>query len=297
MAGAAAHRWRMEKHSPSVSEALAGTGANLLRAGSAGRGLSLAEWSNRDNRARYDRPGHHTLSLYLDGGERVVREDRRLAGGAPGKLCVLPAGHESRWHIGGPLHMFHLYIDPGTLAYQALTAFDLDPRYIDLRDLTFSDDPEMAAIVRGGVMPLDWDEGGDRMALDAACHGLLHRLLAHHNGARQGAVRGGLAPFVRRRVAELIEARLDEALTLERLAGEAGLSTFHFAKMFRVSFGMPPHRYLAERRVERAKRHLRDGRLALQQVALACGYASQSHFTRAFRAATGATPGEWRALR
>lgn len=287
----------MDKHSPSVSEALASTGAHLLRAGSVGRGLSLAEWSNRDNRARYDRPGHHTLSIYLDGGERVVREDRQLSGGAPDKLCLLPAGHESRWHIGGPLRMFHLYIDPDVLAYQALTAYDIDPRQVDLMDLTFRDDPAMAMIVRGGVMPLDWTDRGDRTALDSACHLLIHRLLRHHSRhAARATVRGGLSPFVRRRIADDIEAHLDEPLTLDRLAAEAGLSTFHFAKMFRVSFGMPPHRYLAERRVERAKHLLRSGPAALAQVALACGYASQSHFTRAFKSAVGMTPGEWRSL-
>lgn len=148
----------MERPSPSVARTLSRTGAQLMRSGTVGRGLSLAEWSNRDNQARYDRPDHHTLSIYLDGGERVVREDRRLSGGGPDKLCLLPAGHESRWHIGGSLRMFHLYVEPDVLAYRALTAFDVDPRRINVQDLTFSDDPAMAMIVRGGVMPLDWTE-------------------------------------------------------------------------------------------------------------------------------------------
>lgn len=285
----------MEEHSPSVSEALARTGARLERSGLVGRGLSLAEWSNCDNHARYDRPNHHTLSIYLDGGEKVVREDRQLSGGAPDKLCLLPAGHESRWHIGGPLRMFHLYIDPDMLAYRALTAFDIDPRHIDLMDLTFSDDPSTAMIVRGGVLPLDWAEKSDRLALDSACHLLIHHMLRHHSRrAAQTVVRGGLSPSTRRRSVDYIEAHLDQPLTLDQLACEAGLSTFHFAKMFRLSFGMPPHRYVAERRVERARHLLKSGDGSLAQIALACGYASQSHFTKAFKAAAGTTPGNWR---
>ncbi len=51
----------------------------------------------------------------------------------------------------------------------------------------------------------------------------------------------------------MIEARLSEALTLEVLAEAAGLSTFHFAKMFKASFGLAPHRYVTERRIVRAK--------------------------------------------
>ncbi|MEZ0249520.1 MAG: helix-turn-helix domain-containing protein [Methylobacteriaceae bacterium] len=176
-----------------------------------------------------------------------------------------------------------------------MTAFDVDPRRINVQDLTFSDDPAMAMIVRGGVMPLDWTEGGDGPALDAACHLLVHRLLQQYaKTAGPAPVRGGLSPTTRRRIAALIEAHLDELLTLDRLAAEARLSTFHFAKMFRVSFGMPPHRYLGARRIERAKQLLRGEPVGLAEVALACGYASQSHFTRVFKTATQMTPGEWK---
>ena len=283
----------MEKPSPKVAHVLARTGAHLARAGTVGRGLSVAEWSNRDNYARYDGPDHHTVSVYLAGGERVVREDRDLRGGAPDKLCLLPAGHESRWLIGGPLRMFHLYIDPEELAHQAVTAFDVDPRRIRLHDATFCDDPDMAAVVRGAVMPLDWAEPGDRSALDAACHLLLHSVLRRHVDKEPGEVRAGLSPSARRRIMDLVEAHLDEALTLDRLAAEARLSTFHFAKMFRISFGLPPHRYVAARRIERAKRLLQTQQ-PLGDVALACGYGSQSHFNRTFKAATQQTPGEWR---
>lgn len=85
-------------------------------------------------------------------------------------------------------------------------------------------------------------------------------------------------------------------LTIEELAQQANLSTFHFAKMFRVSMGLPPHGYVAKRRVERAKHLLRVSPSDLAGIALECGYASQSHFTRAFKVETGATPGAWRRL-
>ncbi len=283
----------MEEPSPQIAHVLARTGAHLARAGTVGRGLSVAEWSNRDNYARYDGPGHHTVSVYLAGGEGVVREDRDLRGGAHDNLCLLPAAHESRWRIVGPLRMFHLYVDPEELAHRAVTAFDVDPRRIRLHDATFCDDAALAAVVRGAVMPLDWAEPGDRSASDAACHLLLHGVLRRHIDKDPGEVRAGLSPSARRRVMEMVEAHLDEALTLDRLAAEARLSTFHFAKMFRISFGLPPHRYLAARRIERAKMLLRTGQ-PLGEVALACGYGSQSHFNPSFTAATDRTPGEWR---
>lgn len=285
----------MARLSSSVSETLARIGAHQLRAGTAGRGLSLAEWTNDDNRACYDHPGHHTLSIYVAGGERNVREDGEISGGAPDKLCLLPAGHESYWRIGGPVHMFHLYIEPEALNYQALATFDMDPRRIEVMDLTFADDPALAMIARGAVLPLDWQAENERMALSSACHLLLHRVLkAHVSRPGRGAVKGGLAPALKRRLAEYIEAHLEDGLTLDDLAHQAGLSTYHLAKMFRSSFGLPPHRYVNERRIERARSLLRGEAMSLAQIALACGFASQSHFTNAFKAATGLTPRAWR---
>ncbi|MGU7774283.1 helix-turn-helix domain-containing protein [Burkholderia sp. MR1-5-21] len=278
-----------------VSEVLSGNGAHLLREATVGCGVALAEWHNRDSWTRYDHPAHHTLSVYLEGGNDVVRADRRLTGGAPDKLCVLPAGHVSEWQIGGAIRMFHLYIDPDALAYQAQTAFNFGQCQIDLMDLTFVDDPAIAMIVRGGVLPLDWTDGYDRMALDSACHLLIHHLLRRHNArAANTSVKGGLAPSVQRKLTEFIETNLGGTLNLDDLARQAGLSTFHFAKMFRIGVGLPPHRYVAKRRVERAKHLLRETAMALVEIALACGYASQSHFTKAFKAETGMTPGAWR---
>ena len=262
-------------------------------------GLSFAEWEWRDARgwANYDQPGHHTLSLYLEGGDKIVRADRQLCGGAPDKFCLMPAGQASCWHVGGPIRMFHLYVDPAALAHQAYIAFGIDPRQIDLRDLTFVDDPAIAMIVRGALLPLDWTDSADRMALGSACQLLLHRLLRHHHKqAARAVIKGGLAPGAQRRVEDYIEANLSSSLTLDELAQQARLSTFHFAKMFRLSVGMPPHGYVAKRRVERAKQLLSSRSSGLAEIALACGYASQSHFTRAFKSDTGTTPGAWRRL-
>lgn len=291
------HEPGMAEPNTSVSDILHEAGAVLLRSAGLGRDLSLAEWRNRDGLASYDRPNHHTFSLYLAGGEGVTREDSGISGGGPDKLCVLPAGHRSRWRIEGPLHMVHLYVAPEALALQAAMRFGTPLADDALMDLTFADDPEAAMIVRGGILPLAWADGFDRMALSSACQALLHRLLRHHRPASLGRIRGGLSPRSRRRVAEHIEAHLSEPLTLDLLAGEAGLSTFHFAKMFRASFGMAPHRYVVHRRIERAKDHLAGERHRLAEIASACGFSSPGHFSRTFKQATGTTPALWHGAR
>jgi AraC-like DNA-binding protein len=110
-------------------------------------------------------------------------------------------------------------------------------------------------------------------------------------------VRGGLAPWQVRRAKEMLMAHLDGEITLEELAGECQLSRSHFARAFRKTTGLPPHRWLVEQRLERAKDLLLKSDLPLAEIADTCGFSDQSHFTRAFGAALGVAPGEWRRSR
>ena len=108
---------------------------------------------------------------------------------------------------------------------------------------------------------------------------------------RPERARGGLAPVVRRRVLELMEARASERLTLDVLAQEAGLSPAHFARAFKESVGRAPHQHLLALRLDRARRLLETPDAALSDVALRTGFADQAHFTRFFKRRFGVTPG------
>jgi AraC family transcriptional regulator len=116
----------------------------------------------------------------------------------------------------------------------------------------------------------------------------------HQVGRAPGLARGGLAGRQLRRVAEFIDAHLEQDLMLDDLAALVDLSPKHFARAFRQSTGAPPHRWLIERRIERAKALLSLGDDSLAHIALACGFADQSHFTAAFRKCVGVTPGCFR---
>lgn len=109
--------------------------------------------------------------------------------------------------------------------------------------------------------------------------------------------RGGLAPWQERRAKELLDARLDGAVSLVDLASTCDLSIRHFARAFRQSTGQSPHRWLVERRLDRARGLLELSARSLSDIAAACGFANQSHFTRAFTRAMGMSPGAWRRLR
>lgn len=108
------------------------------------------------------------------------------------------------------------------------------------------------------------------------------------------AARGGLAPWQLRRVKEMLLSRLDEPISVEELARACSLSPGHFARAFRQTTGQPPHRWLIERRIEKARQLLLDTTLSLAQIAQTCGFADQSHFTRVFVQLVQASPGQWR---
>ena len=106
--------------------------------------------------------------------------------------------------------------------------------------------------------------------------------------------RGGLPPAAMRRIREYVDAHLSENVDLPVLAGVAGLSVFHFAREFKRTVGVTPHYYLLKERLERARDLLGRTDLSLSVIALATGFADQSHFTRRFRQILGTTPGEFR---
>ena len=106
----------------------------------------------------------------------------------------------------------------------------------------------------------------------------------------------GLPPVRLRRVLDQIEAHLGESITQCRLAGIAQLSTDHFARLFRHSTGLPPHRFVLQRRIARARELVSDRRLSLAEIGYELGFPSQAHFTSMFRRIVGTTPGAYRAV-
>nr|WP_314493463.1 AraC family transcriptional regulator [uncultured Pseudomonas sp.] len=103
----------------------------------------------------------------------------------------------------------------------------------------------------------------------------------------------GREPLAVARARELLENHLADPPSLETLAAAVNLSPFHFARVFRQATGLPPHAWLKQRRLSRARGFLKGGMLA-SEVAFALGYADQSHLTRQFKQAYGVTPGMYR---
>ena len=97
-----------------------------------------------------------------------------------------------------------------------------------------------------------------------------------------------------RRVLDYIEEHLADDIAVADLAKIARYSLFHFARAFSTAMGMPPHRYVSQRRLERAKELIAAESRSIAETAFMCRFSSQASFTRAFRRTTGMTPAVYR---
>jgi AraC family transcriptional regulator len=166
----------------------------------------------------------------------------------------------------------------------------------EVRLSTNADDRVLAQIAKSMLPFLGGPAGPRSLALDHL-ELILGAHIAQHYGAakqRRGAVGRGLAAWQRRRATELLRSRLDGQVRLADLARACNVSVSHFARAFKISFGVPCHRYLIELRIERAKELLARPQTPLIEVAAQCGFADQASLTRTFHRHVGATPGRWR---
>lgn len=226
--------------------------------------------------------------LYEPGwsGLRSRRED----------LAIQQQGEEAWWRAGSVRVFRHVLLpqhllsrlaeevwDRGTASLSVPPGFIHDASLRYLFDVCFN----RASDLRNPMTALELDTWANVLGLE-----VLRRFTLQPAGKE--IVRERLSEARLNRVKEYVEANLQGALRLQDLATEAGYSPFYFARAFKATTGVSPHQYVLERRVERAKLLLRAQQLSLAQVAIQCGFSSQSHFSSQFRARVGVTPTAYR---
>ena len=157
-------------------------------------------------------------------------------------------------------------------------------------------DPVIGRLAALGRRELSEGDAGRRLYLEGLAAMLTVHLLRSYGSSERSPIphRGGLAPRQMRRVLDYIDAHLTDELGLLELAAIAGLSPHHFGEAFKISVGMSPHRFVMERRVQRALELLRDEDRSIAEIARAAGFSSQSRLTENFRRVTGLAPGQFR---
>jgi AraC family transcriptional regulator len=244
---------------------------------------------------RFDAPTH-LLVMYDDGarhdGETSINglPPSKLRNFA-NKMTFVPAGHAYyEWHeTSTPTHVTYLYLAPAILEKLSDANATYVPR-IFFEDAVLSSTATKLKhlIERGHPETVDY--------LEALATVLAHELSRASPEPTQVSQlsRGGLAGWQMRAVTTYVEEHLDEQISLATLARLARLSQFHFCRAFKHSYGIPPHQYQLQRRIQWAKVLLADRVNSVTDVGLALGYSQTSSFTVAFRKITGQTPNQFR---
>jgi len=156
-------------------------------------------------------------------------------------------------------------------------------------------DSSIQGLLRMLSEELEAEKRSDRLYVDSLAHALATRyLLLNFVPDTRPECISALPQRLLNRVREKIEANLDTDLSLDSLAEESGYSRAHFLRMFRAATGVTPHQYVLGLRVRRAQDYLRKKDASIIDVAVSCGFSSQSHMTSVFRQRLEMTPGEFR---
>lgn len=236
----------------------------------------------------------HLLVMYNEG---LRRESEASIEGPPpsknknvaNKLTFVPAGraYSECLETGGPTRVTFLYLEPSTLRNDTATPYA--PRIHFEDSVAWTTAAKLKRAIEDGQTK--------RTPYLAALSSVLALELSvpGHDAERDSSVsRGGLASWQKRIVVGYIEEHLGEQIGLATLAQMARLSQHHFCRAFKHTFGIPPHQYHVERRIERAKILLADSKDPVTEIALTLGYSQTSSFSISFRKMTGWTPSEYR---
>jgi len=257
--------------------------------------VAISRWKIDKNRVNYNKPDSHTLSLYVKGGENSFRTDQPSNKGAPGKLTLMPQKHESDWSINGEIEFIHLYFTDTILKQYAAMNFDCDIRYIDLQDLTYKKDIQLNKLFLEYCKIAESHHYISPLFSEQMLYNIFHHIINQYNccPVKVDKIRGGLSSFHIRKIKSIINDCLNEKLTIDRLANEIGLSHFHFAKMFKLSFGEPPAYFINRLRIEKVKQCLKT-KSTISEISASTGFSQQSHMTQQFKKMTGVTPSIYR---
>jgi AraC-like DNA-binding protein len=265
-------------------------------------GGMTAEVVQMTRRARVDVRFHAPVHLLVVVEQGVRAEGETSVEGLPRsslrdlgrKLTFVPAGHAyHEWYEPSLLpRITYFYLDPAKLPAAREPGVEKALRTPRL----FFDDPALwATAVK--LRRLMQGDGTDSRLLFEALGVILAHELARPEPARCDVApraRGGLAAWQQRTVKEYIAANLAEPISLATLANLVRLSTYHFCRAFKQSFGVPPHRYHTGLRMELAKALLAKPVQSVTDIGMTVGFSETSSFTAAFRKATGQTPTAYR---
>ena len=212
-------------------------------------------------------------------------------------IMVTPAGMRSGWRWFGRSDVIVVTLDPDKVEKFAQMELGLILERGQLADLPHFSDSDLCA---AGLMlrdALEHDDMTSAVMFEALSRVFLVKLIQKYGQRRadEMALSSKFTSAHYQRVLTFIRTHLDQTITVEDLASEAGMSPAHFSRIFKQTVGESPMQYVLAYRIEQAMEMMRDAGLPLGEIAYACGFADQAHFSRSFKQITGQTPRQYRA--
>jgi len=218
-----------------------------------------------------------------------------------GEVAIIPAGAMWTCRSAGSESptMLLLYLRP-LFVRSAARALNFMHNEIGLTPQIGFRDKHICHVAMSLLHELNEANVVGRLYADSLATGLAIQLVRRFSSLKDVHVgHGGMAPHKLRKAIALIDHHLSDEeegrVALRAVASYVRMSYFHFSRAFKQSMGMTATNYIAERRIERAKKMLEETELPISEIALRSGFSSQSHFTTAFRRLAGATPKAFRA--
>jgi AraC family transcriptional regulator len=230
---------------------------------------------------------HHEL---WSRGRRVLSQ-----GYAQNSMRIVNLENQYSALITAPHESVYFYIPRTSL--DAFTEETETPRVSNLSCSPGVIDPIVSHVASAFFPAFQKPERTSTLFVDELALAFLAYLSGRYGAQPQELPRGGLSIGMERRAKEFLAARLAEDVSIAEAATACGISRGHFLRAFKKSTGTTPHRWLLAYRIEAAKSLLSDPRTNIAQVAVECGFADQSHLTRAFGLHVGTSPGIWRKSR
>jgi AraC family transcriptional regulator len=195
-------------------------------------------------------------------------------------------------NVGSPLEVLSFYIPRPTL--DAFTDEALCPRVADLSCAPASIDPVLVHLGAALLPAFERPTEASALFVDHLSLALQSHVAVTYGGLRlSGQRQGGLSRWQETRAKDYLIAAAPGDASIAEIAATCNLSRGYFIKAFKKTTGRTPHRWLLEHRVDRAKESLLHSH-PIADIAVKCGFADQSHFTRVFKNITGIPPGVWR---
>jgi AraC family transcriptional regulator len=242
---------------------------------------------------------HPRIMLVTRGSVAVRRRDGgtgRSAQLSPSKSWLIPAGAALSYDWTGAgcgIREVNLMVFPeGEIARTADLLRRPRSAPVTLPEALLTEDRVVSSVLSGVARAMT--AGADELYAESAVAFLAAHVLSQYGTGLPVPVAAGREDARVRAAVEFMRDSLHLPLSLADIAASAGLSPYHFARVFRAATGVPPHRFLTRMRIDVARRRLADGDLSITEVARTCGFGSPSQFSTAFRRETGMAPRTFR---